>query len=214
MGSAVYLFDFDGTLVDSMPHWSEKMLNILRQCGISGSVELISYIATLGDLGTAKYFREELGVPYTVDRMLQMMDDYALPKYCFEIPLKEGVREMLMAWKQSGIRLAVLTASPHRMLDPCLKRLGVFDWFDYVWSTDDFGNSKNNPAIYGQVADALGVTAKDITFFDDNLNAVRAAGRAGLRTVGVYDLSAEAYRRELEAACDQYVLSFPEFRMD
>ena len=30
-----HIFDFDGTLVDSMPTWTEKVLNILRTCNIS-----------------------------------------------------------------------------------------------------------------------------------------------------------------------------------
>jgi len=30
-----YIFDFDGTLVDSMPYWSEKVLNILKKIILS-----------------------------------------------------------------------------------------------------------------------------------------------------------------------------------
>ena len=41
-----YLFDFDGTLVDSMPCWGEKMLNILRHEGITPKPGLVSHIAT------------------------------------------------------------------------------------------------------------------------------------------------------------------------
>ena len=48
------VFDFDGTLVDSMPTWSEKMLRLLRLQGIEPPKGLVTKIATLGDEGRAE----------------------------------------------------------------------------------------------------------------------------------------------------------------
>lgn len=205
-----YIFDFDGTLVDSMPSWAEKVLNILRECGVEYPADIINIVTPLGDRGTAEYMRDVLGVPLSLEEIFRQMDEYALPKYRDEIVLKEGVREYLARLRDGGRTLHVLTASPHKMVDPCLKRLGIFDWFSNVWSTDDFGMVKSDTAIYRAAADRIGVDVSDAVFFDDNLMAIRTARAAGMYAVGVYDASSDALVEEIRAAADLYVRSMSE----
>ena len=205
-----YIFDFDGTLVDSMPSWAEKVLNILRECGVAYPSDIINTVTPLGDRGTAEYFRDALGVPLSLEEMFARMDAFALPKYRDEIGIKDGVREYLARLKAAGCTLHVLTASPHKMVDPCLRRLGIFDWFDNVWSTDDFGMVKSDTAIYRAAAERIGVDVSDAVFFDDNLTAIRTARAAGMYTVGVYDASSDALAEQIRGAADRYVYSMAE----
>ena len=212
MNNKVYLFDFDGTLVDSMPYWMEKVMNILRISKVEYPADIIKIITPLGDLGTAKYFKDVLGVPFSLDKMFDMMDAYALDKYANEIVLKQGVYECLKQMKEKGYSLNVLTASPHKMLDPCLKRNGVWELFDHIWSCDDFSTTKADPKIYTEAARRLGVEPGDVVFFDDNIGAIRTAQEAGLITVGVYDPTGEDFAQELKAVADRYILSFEEWQ--
>lgn len=205
-----YIFDFDGTLVDSMPSWAEKVLSILRGCGVAYPSDIINTVTPLGDRGTAEYFRDALGVPLSLEEMFARMDAFALPKYRDEIGIKDGVREYLARLKAAGCTLHVLTASPHKMVDPCLRRLGIFDWFDNVWSTDDFGMVKSDTAIYRAAAERIGVDVSDAVFFDDNLTAIRTARAAGMHAVGVYDASSDALTEEIREAADRYVYSLEE----
>ena len=96
------------------------------------------------------------------------------------------------------------------MLDVCLKRVGLYDLFDYVWSSDDFGLKKSQPEIYLAAAERLGADISEITFFDDNITALKTAKRAGLRTVGVFDASSADCADEIKATADGYILSFGE----
>ena len=205
-----YIFDFDGTLVDSMPSWAEKVLNILRECGVEYPTDIINIVTPLGDRGTAEYMRGVLGVPLSLEEIFRQMDEYALPKYRDEIGIKDGVREYLAHLRDGGCTLHVLTASPHKMVDPCLKRLGIFDWFSNVWSTDDFGMVKSDPRIYRAAADRIGVDVSDAVFFDDHLMAIRTARAAGMYAVGVYDASSDALVEEIRTAADLYVRSMSE----
>ena len=208
-----YLFDFDGTLVDSMPFWTRKVLNILEKNNISYPDNIIETITPLGDLGTAKYFKENFGVNMSLEEMFAMMDEYALPKYRDVIPLKDGVFESLSMLRKQNCSLNVLTASPHKMLDPCLARNGIYDLFDNVWSCDDFGRTKSDPLIYKEAAEKMGKSEAEIAFFDDNIGAVKTAAEAGLFTVAVYDKTGDAFRKELEAVADMYIESFVGFSM-
>ena len=86
-----YIFDFDGTLVDSMPSWAEKVLSILRGCGVAYPSNIINIVTPLGDRGTADYMRDVLGVSLSLEEIFRQMDEYALPKYRDEIAIKDGV---------------------------------------------------------------------------------------------------------------------------
>jgi len=205
-----YLFDFDGTLVDSMPYWSQKMLRILNHCGVVYPDDIIKRITPLGDAGTAKYFRDELGVPLSLEEMYDMMDAYALPKYRDIIEAKPGVIAYLQKLKNAGCSLNVLTASPHKMLDPCLKRIGIYDLFDNVWSCDDFATTKSDPAIYVRAAEKIGAAVAQVAFFDDNIGALRTAADAGMYSVGVYDPTAEDFTAQMKETADRYIRSFAE----
>jgi FMN phosphatase YigB (HAD superfamily) len=96
------------------------------------------------------------------------------------------------------------------VLDPCLKRLGIYDIFDNVWSCDDFKTTKANPEIYRMAAEKIGVSVEDVSFLDDNYNADKTAKSAGMRVVGVYDESSREYVEEMKALCDGYIYNFKE----
>ena len=204
MKHSVYLFDFDGTLVDSMPTWAGQMTNILDKRNVSYPDNLIEIITPLGTMGCLEYFRRELGMVFDNDEVLAEMLAFALPAYRDEIPAKEGVIDYLKNMKEKGHRLCVLTASPHITLDPCLERIGIFDIFENVWSCDDFNTTKANPEIYHMVADKLGVEIGDVAFFDDNINAIETAKTAGTYTVGIFDETGKGFINEMKETADVY----------
>ena len=205
-----YLFDFDGTLADSMPTWAGKMIRILKEEGITPPDDLIKTITPLGDRGTAEYFRT-LGVTKSVEELEVKMDMYAMEAYLNKIPLKNGVFEFLKKSREQGVFMAVLTASPHKFLDPCLKRCNAFDLFDEVWSIEDFGTMKKNmPEIYIECAKRMNCKPSDIVFFDDNIVALQTAKKAGCKTVGVFDETSKEMTEEIKKTVDKYIVSFKE----
>ena len=205
-----YLCDFDGTLVDSMPAWAEKMFRILAEEGIAPPKDFIKTITPLGDVGIAEFFIE-LGSRHTKDELMQKMHDYSVDAYCNTIVLKDGVYDFVKRQDKSDTCLAVLTASPHVFLDPCLKRCGVFDDFDFLWTVDDFADlRKNNTQIYVEAASRMGCSVEEIIFVDDNAIALKTAKKAGCKTVGVFDITSEDSAEEIKATVDKYVMSFKE----
>lgn len=204
-----YLFDFDGTLVDSMPTYVSMMLRILDENGIKYSDDIVKIITPLGYAGTAKYF-VEMGLDKPVDGLIATMNSYALVAYRDKIGAKKNVIEALKSLKADGCGLHVLTASPHTMLDPCLKRLGIFDLFDNVWSCDDFSTTKADPEIYRMAAKRIGAPVNEIIFLDDNFNADKTAKEAGMIVYGVYDDSSAEFEDEMRRITDRYVMDFSE----
>ncbi len=204
-----YLFDFDGTLVDSMPDYCGAMLRILDENGVAYEKDIVKIITPLGTSGTADYFIK-LGVNLPKEEILRRMGAYLLEAYTYRIPAKENVPQVLRELKSRGASLNVLTASPHLVLDPCLKRLEIYELFDNVWSCDDFQTTKANPEIYRMAAARLGQSVDQVLFLDDNLNADKAAKAAGMQVCGVYDDSSREFVEEMKAATDRYIYNFIE----
>ena len=206
---ATYLFDFDGTLVDSMPTYGALMLRILDEHHVSYGDDIIKVITPLGFKGTAEHFIQ-MGVDRPCEELVELMIAYAVEAYTYRVPAKPNVVRVLNALKARGDSLNVLTASPHDTLDPCLKRLGIFDLFDNVWSCNDFATTKADPAIYRMAAERLGVPVGDVIFLDDNYNADKTAKAAGMQVIGVYDDSSREWTDEIRAVADRYVTDFSE----
>lgn len=206
-----YLFDFDGTLVDSMPTYTAVMLRILDESNISYDSGIMKIITPLGYRDTAKYF-VNMGVPLTQEEMVARMSRYAVDEYAHNVPAKPHVVEVLRELKANGADLNVLTASPHITLDPCLKRLGIFDLFTNVWSCEDFGTNKADPEIYCMAAARIGQPIERILFLDDNYNADRTAKSAGMQVCGVYDDTSAEYADEIKSVADFYIHDFSELK--
>lgn len=202
-----YLFDFDGTLVDSMPTYIAAMLRILDENNISYGEDLIKIITPLGVVGTAEYYMQ-LGLDMPMEDIIALMKEYMLEGYFYHIPAKEHVIDVLKQLKAQGASLNVLTASPHITLDACLKRLEIYDIFDNVWSCNDFDTTKADPNIYEMVAEKLGEKVENILFLDDNLNADKTAKLAGMIVCGVYDDSSKDYVEEMKQETDYYIYDF------
>ncbi len=207
---SVYLFDFDGTLVDSMPVYGATMLRVLDENGATYPENVVKIITPLGLAGTAEYFIRDLGVTRSREELIATMTAYMVEAYTYRVPAKPHVGETLKAMRARGDRLAVLTASPHATLDPCLKRLGLYDLFEQVWSCEDFGTTKADPAIYHMAAERMGVPVGEMIFLDDNYNADLTAARAGARVFGVFDESSADMEQSIRGITERYIRDFSE----
>lgn len=207
---SAYLFDFDGTLVNSMPYWADAMLQILDQSGVDYPENIIQIITPMGLHNTCVYLHEQFGIGTDGDDVMRMVEEFATPLYENEIPAKEFVKEKLLGLKEEGKILCVLTASPHKWVDPCLKRNGLYDLFREVWTYEDFSTPKTDPATYTEAAARLGLAVTDAAFLDDNINACRGAAESGIVTIGVYDETSKDDRPLFDEVCRRYINTFEE----
>ena len=207
----IYIFDLDGTLVDSMPVGIGIVLGFLDEKGIPYPDDIVTTLTPLGYKGSAQYIADHLSGGYGAEKIYEHFKAETLRAYGETIPLKANVKETLEKLKAQGCRLNVLTASPQLLTDICMKRLRVYDLFENVWSIDAFGMSKADEAIYVEAARRLGVTPEECIMADDNLNVLKTAKKVGMATVGVYDESSKDVMEEMRQVADKYVMDFAEF---
>ncbi len=206
----IYIFDLDGTLIDSMPVDVGIVLGFLKENGVPCPEDLVKRLTPLGYKGSAEYIARHTGGKFDANNVYDFFQEKTLLAYGESIPLKANVAETLRALSAHGARLNVLTASPKKLTDLCLKRLGVYEYFENVWSIDDFGMTKAQTEIYEEAAKRLNAAPSDCIMADDNLLVIKTARAVGMRTIGVYDASADADWQEMQSSADFCVRSFEE----
>ena len=206
----VYVFDLDGTLVNSMPRYEAGMLSILDEEGIAYDGELIKIITPLGYTKTAEYYIDKLGLRDSVASIVSRMEEKLVYEYSNNIFLKPGVNEYIRRLHAEGARLFVLTASPHIVTDVCLQKNGVFDLFEQIWSVEDFGLSKSGTELFYEVARIIGCEREEINYFDDSLIALANAKKSGYLTYAVFDRQTPDEVETMKREYGVYVGSFEE----
>ena len=207
MKNNIYIFDLDGTLIDSMPYFKRAMLSIADDEGLEYDENLIKILTPLGYIGGAEYYIKNYGIKATVDELCKKVQSRLYSAYAEKIPLKNGVLDYLKKLNAEQNRLFVLTASPHSVTDVCLKHNGVYDLFEKVWSVEDFALTKTTPEIFHRVADVIGCREGDVNYFDDSLIALENARAAGFITYGVVDSQSERDIKRLNDGLCHFVVA-------
>lgn len=207
--SKIYVFDMDGTLIDSMPRFGGAMLSILDEENIPYGDDMLNFITPLGYVNTAKYY-QTLGVKGSVEDIVNRMQEKLVYEYTNNIKLKPFVKEYLEGLKGEGASLSVFTASPHIVTDICLKNNGVFHLFDNVWTVDDIGLPKSETACFEKLAARLNCKVRDINFFDDNMIAITTSHKAGCNTYAVYDSQTDEEIESIKQSVGRFIRSFYE----
>ena len=205
--SDIYVFDLDGTLVDSMSYFASGLLKILDDEGIGYDEGIVEIITPLGYAKSAELFIS-MGASGTVDELVEQMKKNLVYEYSNNIKLKPYVGEFLHKLKAENSRLFVLTASPHIVTDVCLKNNGVYDLFEEVWSVDDFGMSKSELELFEAVAQKIGCEPRAVNYFEDNLTAVTNAVMSEYRVFGVLDKQQPEDIEQIKELSDTFVYSY------
>ena len=204
------VFDLDDTLVDSWSRFDGAMLPVLDEEGIAyDREEMIAKMHPQGVPPTAALFCE-MGVPGSVEEVTRRLEERMYHEYADCIGLMPGAEAYLRRLREQGVRLFVLTASPHSITDPCLKNNGVWDWFERVWTVEDYGMGKSNPAWFVRVVGDIGLPADEILYYDDNPVAVANAAASGMKVCGVLCPHTPQNAEKIPEVAENYIASFEE----
>lgn len=178
-----YLFDCDGTIVDSMPlhyvAWStafsewncpfpEDLFYALGGVPIHDIIQLIS----------GKY-----GIDIPVDEVALRKE--AL--YYENLPSLKAVPEVIehIDLQYGRIPFAVVSGSPRKSIEASLNRLGILDKFEILVGAEDYKNAKPHPEPFLNAARLLDVPPESCLVFEDSDLGIDSAKAAGMAWVKV-----------------------------
>jgi beta-phosphoglucomutase len=169
------LFDLDGTLIDSMPHHQSAWNAWYAQRGLPmNAAEFFSATAgrsnpeILADLFPALPPEAHLAMADEKEALYREIAAASLA-------LIGGARPFVFAARESGLRLAVCTASTPLNMALAFERHGIDRWVETVTSPADGLRGKPHPDIFLEAARRLGVAASDCVVFEDAPLGVEAA---------------------------------------
>ena len=203
------IFDFDGTLLDSMFIWDTIGEDYLRTLGKEPHEDLKETFMTLTLEEAAEYYREHYKVTLSVTEIVDSINAMVEGIYRTKVTLKPGVMAYLRLLKERGVKMCVATVTDRYLVEDTLERLGILHYVSEIFTCAEVGYGKDKPIIYQKALEHLG-TAKEETFvFEDSLFALETAKIDGFPTVGVYDMH-ESRQEEMKRLADCYVRSFEE----
>lgn len=184
------IFDVDGTILDSMHIWIEPQNRLFSKYGFTledlkeeekGKIEALSVEAM------CQYIVDEIAKDMTFDQVRQYFEDVIYDAYKDNLMPKPGNLEILKKLKDLGFSMSVASSTPYTYLEMALKRLGIYDYFDFFATPELLDMKKSDPAFWQYSIKKHGAKPSDCVLFDDALYAIKAAKKEGIMTVGLED---------------------------
>lgn len=205
-----YIFDLDGTLVNSSHAWRKVDDVFLSSYGIETPSDYDKEIAGMGFELAAKYTIDRFNLNRTVNEVMDEWNNIVKDIYASEVFLFDGVGEYLRSLKSDGKKLCVATVNNLDLTESVLSNNGVLNLFDDITTVAEVSRPKGFPDIYLRSAEKLGASASKCVVFEDILEGIKGAYDGGFKTVAVMCKKEIHYRDEIISLCDKYILNYGE----
>ena len=181
------LFELDGTLVDTAPDLMLAHNHVMRKFGYpTKSTEDIRNLVGKGAgaligrsiWGQAKKEFSKVLDEKIKDEMIKEFVDYYGKNIKNESTLITGVKDFLIWCKEQNISMAVCTNKQEYLSNDLLKKIGIYDFFEYVAGSDTFDYCKPDPRHLTNVVEILDGDIKKTIMIGDSetdANAAKAA---------------------------------------
>jgi phosphoglycolate phosphatase len=190
------LFDLDGTLVDTAPDLMRAHNHVMKKFGYpTKSTEEIRNLVGQGAgamLGRSIWgqAKKEFGKVQNEKIKKEMIDafvDYYGKNIINESTLINGVKEFLKWCKEKNISMAVCTNKQEHLAIDLLKKIGIYDYFEYVAGSNTFDYCKPDPRHLTNVIEILGGEIKKSIMIGDSETDANAGKNAGIPVILLED---------------------------
>ena len=201
------IFDFDGTLFDSMHVWKGIRYKFFDIIGVKLTKEDEEAFKGLFLRDTINLARERFNLKESNEQLLDKLFEYIKERYLAETEPKNDIVDFLEKLKAKGVKMGIATATGEKALIAVLEKYNMLHYFSAIYSTYTVGASKTEPRVYDVVLNELGTDKNTTWVFEDALYAAKTAKANGYNVVGIYDKS-EPDQEELKKIVDIYINNY------
>lgn len=180
-----FLFDMDGTMVDSMPWHARSWIAFSQSTGLPPPGPDFFHRTT--GLTGVEVMRVLAGDRPEAELRAMVAYKESLYRALFAPQFREvrGFRAFASAARATGVKLACATAGDADNIAFVLGHLGCESLFDVVVGAHDVRRGKPHPDLFLLAASRMGVDPADCLVFEDAPHGIEAARRAGMRAVAI-----------------------------
>ena len=180
---SAYLFDMDGTLVDSEKLKGKALAETCILLG--GKVEIDVYKAVMGQSWeyVASHFFEKAGIEPKIEEFnLKFKSIYQELLFKELIPNLNSVA-LLTKLKAKGKRMGLVSSATKWMVDQILLQLNLTEYFEFVISKEHVTNHKPHPEAYLLALEKLSLPSSEVLIFEDSEAGLIAASKANCDSI-------------------------------
>jgi len=185
-----YLFDLDGTLVDTAPDLAAALNYCMAHMNLAPvDISLTRHWVGHGArmLITQALAHHGISDEQIVDRMLPVFLDHYGDNLAEHSAIYPTVMATLAALRERGAQLAVVTNKMARLSEPLLEQIGLAQYFDLIVCGDTASAPKPDPAPLFYCLERFELSAVQALFVGDSNTDVLAANAAGMPVICVRD---------------------------
>ncbi len=203
------IFDFDGTLFDSMHVWKGIRYKFFERLGLKFTKEDEELFKGLFLSESIPLAIERFKLNKTSDDLMNELFDYIKELYMVDAVPKNDIVDFLEKLKAKGVKMGIATATGETALIALLEKFNMLHYFSAIYSTFTVGAAKTEPKVYDVVLNEIGTDKNTTWVFEDALYAATTAKNNGYKVVGIYDKS-EPRTEELKELADIYIHNYNE----
>ena len=186
------IFDLDGTLVDTAPDLMGAHNHVMKKYGYpTKSTEDIRNLVGQGAgamigrsiWGQAKKEFGKIDDQKIKAEMVKEFVSFYAKNIINESTLIHGVKEFLKWCKEKNISMAVCTNKQEHLAIDLLKKIGIYDYFEYVAGHDTFDFCKPDPRHLTNIIEILDGDIKKSLMFGDSETDANAAKAASIPVI-------------------------------
>ena len=200
------LFDLDGTLVNSAPDLMRAHNHVMKKYGYDErNLSDIKKLAGRGSKVMLTRSMHELAemsgkikkTDDVIEEMTKEFIDYYSKNIAEESTLKNGTTNFLSWCKKKSISMAVCTNKQEHLSIDLLKKIKIYDYFDYVAGGNTFNHNKPNPKHLTDTIEIIGGSAKKALMIGDSETDSNASKAANIPFVLIDDGYTEKKSNEI-----------------
>jgi len=178
-------FDFDGTLVNSLPVLRRVYHTFLEKVGRKGSENEFQHLNGPNIREIISYLKETYKLSDTHEAMEEMFHHLFVGLYTKEVELFPGVKDFLQTAKEKKLSLWVVTSANPTIVELVLKKTGISSYIDGIMSSLKLTNGKPHPEVYLEALKKAGRSSQEVIAFEDSEKGILSSEGAGIKTFRV-----------------------------
>ncbi|MEO5699976.1 MAG: HAD family phosphatase [Casimicrobiaceae bacterium] len=180
-----FIFDIDGTIIDSMPSHAQSWKVFADRHGLDGVDD--AFVRRTAGRTAVEVMRELFDPISDAEALALSHQKEQVYRDLFAAEFREvaGFAVFARAAKAHGVRLACATAGDADNIAFALEGLGMADFFDAAVGAGDVARGKPAPDLFLLAASRIGVAPESCLVFEDAPLGIEGARRAGMRAVGL-----------------------------